>query len=251
MKIIHFGKKKLKEKENNDEKKSDNDDNSNDEELNEILFGGIPFSGNDIFIIDKLPIKPFKLSLMLLPAPISYSPSANTIAARRAIRYVFASLLRHHGVISEAMTCVNFLETFGALQVSKTTHPLLNELAKLWDVALALKHELAEQYDYEIINKNENINNNTCSYKKKKTIVITGPRGPPICSIPEDKDIDPNDMNTPQITPDSCFSPNTPYSQIDDRLDLNASEDRLQFQIRMELQETEEKFEKDKKIHLR
>ena len=31
--------------------------------------------------------------------------------------------------------------------MQKSSHPLLNELARLWDVALCVKHELATQYD--------------------------------------------------------------------------------------------------------
>eukprot|EP01083_Nonionella_stella_P273899 929481_1 len=137
-----------------EEKANEEDDKDKEEDsIEEILFGGVPYSGSEILAESKVLEKPFKLQLLVLPKPVAYSPSANTPAARRAVRYVFAALLRHHGVVSEAITCVNFLETFGALTVEKSSHPLLNELARLWDVALALKHELAAQYDDEIANK--------------------------------------------------------------------------------------------------
>eukprot|EP01084_Bolivina_argentea_P146764 256892_1 len=137
-----------------EEKANEEDDKDKEEDsIEEILFGGVPYSGSEILAESKVLEKPFKLQLLVLPKPVAYSPSANTPAARRAVRYVFAALLRHHGVVSEAITRVNFLETFGALTVEKSSHPLLNELARLWDVALALKHELAAQYDDEIANK--------------------------------------------------------------------------------------------------
>jgi len=41
------------------------------------------------------------------------------------------------------------------------------------------------------------------------------------------------------------------YTPIIDRLDLNADEHRLKFQIQMEVAETEEKFERERKKHLR
>eukprot|EP01083_Nonionella_stella_P068063 180464_1 len=158
--------KKEEEKADGDDKDKDKD---KEEDITEILFGGVPYSGNEVLSESKPLEKPFKLQLLVLPKPVAYSPSANTPAARRAVRYVFAALLRHHGVVSEAITCVNFLETFGALTVEKSSHPLLNELARLWAVALALKHELAAQYDEEIENK-ENALSKSGSEKQYNTL---------------------------------------------------------------------------------
>ncbi len=74
----------------------------------------------------------------------------------------------------------------------------------------------------------------------------------------EDPKISP-DINVETSTPTPSpaplkpdIEPTTPYTPIDqiaDRLDLNVDENRLQFQIRMEVQETEEKFEREKQKH--
>ena len=59
--------------------------------------------------------------------------------------------------------------------------------------------------------------------------------------LPEASKPDMDVVEVAVITP--CYTP------INDRLDLNADEHRLKFQIQMELAETEEKFEREKKKH--
>ena len=89
--------KKEKKDEKKENKKDEIDENIN--EADEIFFGKTPSSGEIMNIVSKTPPKPFKKILMELPKPVSYSPSANTPAARKAVRHVFAALLRHHGAL--------------------------------------------------------------------------------------------------------------------------------------------------------
>jgi len=106
----------------------------------------------DIYIIKYLQPKP-------LP------PSANTTSVQTCIRYIFGALLRHYGVISEAMECSEYIIKYGMNKVNKKDHPLLIEVSKLWNIANSCKKDIVYQFkiieaskDYSSSNKNNNNN---------------------------------------------------------------------------------------------
>ena len=125
-------------------------------ETDNLKFGDMHYAGDEISFKKNhtLPKRPGKKRLVIYGRPKSLSPNANTKCARKAIRYVFGALLLHHGVISEAISCTEYLETYGILKVKKGHNPQLTQLSRIWDIALNLKNELSKQYDNKKLNKN-------------------------------------------------------------------------------------------------
>merc|ERR1712244_61024 len=99
------------------------------------------------FIVAK--VSELKLVQFNKPSPPPPPPFADTQSARRVVRYAFAAMLRHYGVVSEAMALSTFLKN------SNNEHPQcpqLTLLSKLWSLCASIRYNMFDELQ-QIINE--------------------------------------------------------------------------------------------------
>ena len=99
-----------------------------------------------------LPPMAGKLKLVQFAKPASPPPPpfADTKSARRVVRYGFAAMLMHFGVISEAIKCTEYLYKFkrDSTQNKKYDHPQTPQLAllsRLWSLCASVRYDMFEE----------------------------------------------------------------------------------------------------------
>merc|ERR1712228_942678 len=139
------------------------DDEADAEEKKEAIEALIPNRGKTITTMKaestvsvpinciELPPMAGKLKLMQFSKPSAPPPPpfADTKSARKVVRYGFAAMLMHYGVISEAIKCTEYLYKFkrDSTQNKKYDHPQTPQLTLLSRLCASVRYDMFDELE--------------------------------------------------------------------------------------------------------